>query len=80
MKNVADGLRTVPIARFASVRMPCLCNAMNTERTNILVFDIVHEETKDAIILIKLYALLWIFECFLESERVSKHVSLKTLE
>ena len=60
--------------------MPRLRNTVDSEGTDILVYDIVHEESKDTIVLIELDALLWIFECFLETERVSEHVPLKTLE
>ena len=80
MKHVADGLRTVPIAGLASVRVPRLRNTVNSEGTHILVCDVVHEESKDSIVLIKLGALLRISEGLLEAERVSEHVPLETLE
>ena len=53
---------------------------MDAKWTHVLILNIVHEKTQNAVVLIQLDPFGWVLKDLLVSELVTKHVPLETLE
>jgi len=49
-QHAADGLGAIPVARLFSVLHTNLGDALNAERTQLVVDDVVHEEREDFVV------------------------------
>ena len=80
VQHVADGLRAVPVAWLASVGQTYSGDTVNRERTDLVVFNVIQEESQQLVVFIKRRSLAGVSQSVLVAESVSQHVSLQALE
>ena len=51
--------------------MANFCDTMDAKRTDMLIFNIVHEEAKELVVLVKLHPLVRILQSLLEEESIT---------
>ena len=80
VKHIADCLWAVPVTWFAPVGEADAGDTVDTEWAHLLGLNVVHEESQETIVLVKLHALGFILQGVLIAEVITQDMSLKSLE